>query len=143
MYRDEWIERFELIFYGGGGLIAAVSAVSFALNGEWLWGAGFVILIAAMIFVARLVFFRPHLVVGNDVLVLAGVFRTRRIPVAEVRCAVTAKGALKLKLADGDEVYVPGHFMWSHARGDCYAYLANTINSRIAAPTVAADAQGE
>ena len=52
VYRDEWVEQFELIFDGGGVLITSLSAVSFVVNGEWLWGAGFLILIAAMIVVA-------------------------------------------------------------------------------------------
>lgn len=143
VYRDEWVECFELIFYGTAILIATLSGVSFVANGEWLAGAGFLTLVAAMVVVARLVFFRPHLVVGDNVLVLAGVLRTRRIPVAEVRRAVASKGALKLTLTDGDEVYVPGHFLWSHARGDRYAYLAQRINARIASPTIAPDAEGE
>ena len=140
VYRDEWVELFELIFDGAGLLIASLSAVSFIAHGEWLLGAGFIAMVGAMIVVARVVFFRPHLVVGDNVLVLAGVLSTRRIPVAEVRRAVASKGALKLTLTDGDEVYVPGHFLWSHARGDCYAYLAQTVNARIASQTIAPDA---
>lgn len=143
VYRDEWVECFELIFDGAGILVASLSAVSFMANGDWASGAGFLAILAAMIVVARLVFFRPHLVVGDNVLVLAGVLRTRRIPVADVRRAVASKGALKLTLTDGDEVYVPGHFLWSHARGDRYAYLARRINARIASPTLASDAEGD
>ena len=95
----------------------------------------------------RLVFFRPHLVVGHDVLVLAGILRTRRLPVAEVRRVVAANRALKLKLklklTDGDEVYVPGHFLYGLGRGDCYAYLAQTVNARIAAAAAVADPQDD
>ncbi|MBK9972139.1 MAG: hypothetical protein IPP16_15950 [Acidimicrobiaceae bacterium] len=140
VYRDEWVEQFELILDGAGILIAFLSALRFVAGGEWLAAAGFLTILAAMIVAARFVFFRPHLVVGDTVLVLAGVLRTRRIPVAEVRKAVASKGALKLTLTDGDEVHVPGHFLWIHARGDCYAYLAQTINARIASPTIAPDA---
>jgi hypothetical protein len=143
VYRDEWLERSELIFDGGCVLIASLAAVSFVANDEWLWDTVMLIAPVVMIMVARLVFFRPHLVVGGDVLVLAGVFHTRRIPVGEVRRAVAAKGALKLELTDADEVYVPGHFLLTHAHGARYAYLAQTINARVATPTIAADAEDD
>ena len=132
VYRDGWIEVFELIFDGAGVLIAVVAAVTFIRDGQWLAAAGCVALLTAMIAAARFSFFRPHLVVGAEVLVLVGRARTRRVLLADVRKAVASKGMLKLILTDGDEVYVPGHFEWSHARGDCYAYLAQEINFRIA-----------
>ncbi len=138
VYRDEWVERFEPIYYGFGLLIVSLSAVVFAVHGDWLAGAGFLAVIAGMMLVARFGF-RVHLVVGDDALVLAGLFRTRRVPLAEVRKAVAAKGALKLVLVDGDEVYVPGHFLWSHARGDSYSYLADTINAQVVARAITPD----
>lgn len=93
------------------------------------WVEQFEILVDCM--GARLVFFRPHLVVGDDLLVLSGVFGARRVALTEVRTAVASEGSLKLKLIGGDEVYVPGHFLWGHARCDCYAYLAAVVNRRL------------
>ncbi len=114
-----------------GVAIAFVGAVTFVAHGEWLLGAGFVTVVALVLMIARLVFFRPHLVVGDDVLVLSGVFGARRVALTEVRTAVASEGSLKLKLIGGDEVYVPGHSLWGHARGDCSAYLAAVINRRL------------
>lgn len=142
VYRDEWVEMVEPIFYGAFFLLAFLGVVNMVAQGEWLIGAGFLLMLSAMILVTRVWFFRPHLVVGNNLLVLVGVLGTRWISIVEVRSAVAAKGALKLKLADGHEVYVPGHFLWSHARGDCYEYLAQKINARIAIATSAEGVQG-
>jgi hypothetical protein len=133
VYRDEWVERFEPIFYGFALFIALASALAFATQGEWLLGAGFVATVAATVGLARLMFFRAHLVVGDEVLVLVGVFRPRRISFGDVQKAVAADGSLKLKLTDGEEVHVPGHTYWSHARGDVYSNLADIINARLVA----------
>lgn len=133
MYRDRWIELFEPIFYGAALLMGVVGVGTLAAHGDWL-GLGFLVALPAMCVTARVVFFRPHLVIGDTVLVLAGVLRTRRIAFADVERAVATQGALKLCLRDGDEVYVPGHFWWHHASGDAYWSLASMINARLAAP---------
>lgn len=131
MYRDRWIETFEVLFYGAGLFIAGTSAIAFAAHGDWWWGLGFLTVLGAMCVLSRVVFFRPHLVIGDGVFLLAGVLRTRRVAFVDVEKAVAAKGSLSLRLRDHDEVYVPGHYGGRGPR-DQYWALAAEINARLA-----------
>ena len=133
VYRDEAVELIEVMTDAWGLFVAAGGALLFVASGQWLLGVVPVAFVAAMLALARVVFFRPHLVMGDETLVLVGVFRARRIAYVDVRRAVAAHGALKLVLTDGDEVYVAGHYRTAWwARGERYSYLAERINARIA-----------
>ena len=109
VHRDDWATQFEPIFYLVAAAVGVAGFVTSAVGGEWQWAALMLLVPASMVVVARRFFFRPHLVIADDSLVLVGIFSTRRIPMVTVKCAVAERGSLRLVLVDGDEAYVPGH----------------------------------
>ena len=133
VHRDDWVAQFEPIFYGFGAVIGVAGVLTSAAHGDWRWVALMLLVPAAMIVLTRRLYFRPHLVIARDSFLLVGMFSTRRIPMVMVKRAVAERGSLRLVLVDGDEVYVPGHYLWRHAHGDAYSGLASTINNVLSA----------
>ena len=134
VYREPGTEYFELIWFGFM-LFFAVCGVVLAISGN-PWGIGFAAASLALGGLARLAFFRPHVVVGEDTLVLVGIFHTRRIAYERVRRVTEVGDGLNLVLTDYEEIAVPGHWMVQFRFGGNWAEhgkLMNAINERVAA----------
>lgn len=126
--RDEFLAYFEPLFYG---ILLLTSVVAVVGPSAWPQKLASVLGSLTATALTRFLMFRPHLVLGRDVLVLVGVFGRRRVPMEQVREAIGSRSALQLVLVDGDKVTVPGHH-WRHGRREGYADLAARINRRLA-----------
>lgn len=132
VHRDERVEYFELIMDGFGGFLVIYAVALSLVRRDWLVALWYPTAVVALLVVARFVFFRPHVVVGPDVVVLVGVLRAHRVELFRVRRAVAVVGGIRLELTDGSHVAGPG--LRTHAGRDLTAFssVANEINHRIA-----------
>lgn len=133
VYRVRSVELGEVLWY------IVVLAVSIAFvwqsfrRGDWGWVVGWPVAMAVLVSFARLLLFRPHLVLGEDALIIVDPIGSRRLPYSDVRSATGAQGRLLLVLKDGSRLVALGtRFHWNPLDWPHYGVLADAINERAA-----------